>query len=549
MSIYSVGGADLKEMICVASAYLTKNKKAVDALNVFPVPDGDTGVNMSLTLQMAAREAMACTSSQICDVANAISKGSLKGARGNSGVILSQIFRGFSKNLAEVTDEMDGVILAQAMRGSVDAAYRAVMKPKEGTVLTVVRAMADAAEEASKKDSGILAVLNAMLTEGEKTLQKTPDLLPVLKEAGVVDAGGMGLLIIFQGFKMSIEGVEIPEDEMQIITPAATISEDVESDIEFGYCTEFFIKNSKDQISDEDAERLRTVLGKIGDCVLVVGDSTLLKVHVHTNAPGKALQYGLAYGSLSAIKIDNMREQSSGFTPTPSWENAPAPAPAKPEKPMGMVAVSVGKGFEQLFGEIGVDEIVSGGQSMNPSIEDLLNAIDRVPSQNVLIFPNNKNIILAAEQAQQVSEKNVHVIATRSIPQGISAVLAFNPEQSFEENIAAMETVMMQVDSGQITRAVRDSALNGLDVHEGDYIGIFNGDMVVDGNDLTQVALDLMGKIVNEDHEVISVFYGEEVKEDEANALGDIIQERFEDCEVQVYLGGQPVYDYIFSIE
>ncbi|MBE5780625.1 MAG: DAK2 domain-containing protein [Clostridiales bacterium] len=534
-------------MISVASAYLEKNKKAIDALNVFPVPDGDTGVNMSLTMQTAAREARTCTEESISAVANAISMGSLKGARGNSGVILSQIFRGFARGIGSGVNEMDGVTLAKAMRGGVEAAYKAVMKPKEGTVLTVVRSMAEAAEAVSSKNNSVMAVIDGMIREGEATLAKTPDMLPVLKEAGVVDAGGMGLVVIIKGFKMALEGVEVPEEEIEVVG-ANLVVEELNEDIEFGYCTEFFVKQPKGDLDDDDIDTLRGQLEKLGDCVLVVGGGDLLKVHVHTNDPGLALQNGLKMGYLSAIKIENMREQNANLSERPSWEGEEAKAPVE-KKPFAMISVSAGEGFSAVFADLGVDHVVSGGQSMNPSIEDILTAIEEVPSDNVFVFPNNKNIIMAAQQAADASSKNVAVIATRSLPQGISGALAFNPEASFEENLEAMNTAIGEVDCGQITHAVRSSNMNGLHVEEGDLIGLFNGDMIIKGTEMVDTCIDLLSKIVSEDREVISVFYGEGVEEAEANALSEALEEAFEECEVLTYNGGQPVYDYIFSVE
>lgn len=343
---------------------------------------------------------------------------------------------------------------------------------------------------------------------------------------------------------MALMGEPVPEEEVQITGPSL-VAEELNTDIEFGYCTEFFVKQPKGNLGEAQVEQLRKALEKLGDCVLVVGGGDLLKVHVHTNDPGKALQHGLSLGYLSAIKIDNMREQNANLSETPSWEEEPA----EPPKPFAMISVSAGEGFSTVFADLGVDRVVTGGQSMNPSIEDILTAIEEAPSENIFVFPNNKNIIMAAQQAAEASEKNVAVIATRSLPQGISGALAFNPEMSFEENVAAMNSAILDVDCGQITFAVRNSSMNGLTVEEGDIIGLFNGDMVVKGQETQEVSLQLLEQMMNEDREVISIFYGEGVQEEDANALCEALEERFPDCEVQVYFGGQPVYYYIFSVE
>ena len=547
MSRVVVTGAELREMVFVASAFLEKNRKAIDALNVFPVPDGDTGINMSLTMQMAAKEVRDAKTDTVQQVADAVALGSLKGARGNSGVILSQIFRGFAKGLAN-QGIMDGAALAQAVQMGVEAAYKAVMRPKEGTILTVARMMAEAGKRVAESGGDTLQVLEAMLSEGEATLAKTPDMLPVLKEAGVVDAGGTGLLIIFRGFKMSLDGEEVPEEEITYLGGYVQPMEEEMGDLEFQYCTEFFIKNKEGNLGESDAERLRGMLEKIGDCVLVVGEGALFKVHVHSNTPGKALQYGLRFGMLSNIKIDNMSEQHRSIL---DMDTEPVPVMKKnPPKKIGIVTVAAGQGLAEIFRELGVDVVVEGGQSMNPSIEDLSAAVEAVNADCVIILPNNKNIILAAQQAAQLHEqKRVEVIPSLSIPQGISAAIAFNPDVSAKENIEAMQDALDTVHSAQVTFAVRDTTLNGKEIKQGDILGIYDGDLNVTGQSRQEVSLELLKQAVKPGHETISIYYGEEITEEEASALAESVEAEFEDCEVQVYNGGQPLYYYIFGIE
>ncbi len=547
MSRVVITGAELREMVFVASAFLEKNRKAIDALNVFPVPDGDTGINMSLTMQMAAKEVRDAKSDTVQQVADAVALGSLKGARGNSGVILSQIFRGFAKGLANQI-AMDGAALATAMQMGVEAAYKAVMRPKEGTILTVARMMAEAGKRAADNNGDALQVLDTMLIEGEAILQKTPDMLPVLKEAGVVDAGGTGLLVIFRGFKMCIDGEEVPEEEITNLGGFVKPMEEDTTDLEFHYCTEFFIKNKEGNLTESDAERLRGMFEKIGDCVLVVGEGELLKVHIHTNTPGKALQYGLRFGMLSNIKIDNMTEQHRSILDIEP--DLLPPVKKNPPKHLGIVTVAAGDGLAEIFRELGADVVVEGGQSMNPSIEDIAAAVETVNAQCVIILPNNKNIILAAQQAAQLhEEKRVEVIPSLSIPQGIAAAISFNPDESANENLESMQAALDTVHSGLVTYAVRDTTLNGNQIKQGDILGLYDGDLTVTGQSREEVSLNLLRQAVKANHETISIYYGAEVTEAEASELAQSIEKEFTDCEVQVYNGGQPLYYYIFGIE
>jgi len=535
-------GELLKDMVFSAAALLEQNKKGLNALNVFPVPDGDTGTNMSLTMMSAVKEVKSADTTSISTVGDALSLGALKGARGNSGVILSQLFRGLSKGLSEL-EEATPLDFARAMQEGVDAAYKAVMKPKEGTILTVAKDMAKSAMRCASRGDNIFMVLDEALEQGAQTLRKTPDMLPVLKEAGVVDAGGKGLLVIYRGFKMALDGEAITdnlvfEPENAVDFSAMQGSED----IEFAYCTEFFIKNLHESVTQDDIDRYREKLMKIGDCVLVVGDLQLVKTHVHTNVPGKALQFALRFGELSRIKIDNMREQHNEL------EHEVGPE-QREHKEMAMVTVAAGSGIVNIFREFMVDEIVEGGQTMNPSAETISNAIEKAPSNNVFVFPNNKNIILAAEQAAQFSDKNVQVIPSRSIPQGITGVLAYNPELDFEENTERMKKAITTVKTGQITSAVRESKVGGHTIKKGEMIGIQDGDITCHSGDMFEACAKLLDGMVTDDDSVITIFYGDGVTEDLAEQVGDMVRDKYTDHDVELQFGGQPVYPFVFAVE
>ncbi len=540
-----INGARLKDMIVGAATLLENHKEALNALNVFPVPDGDTGTNMSLTMISAAKEVMAANIADFKDVINALSVGSLKGARGNSGVILSQIWRGFSAVLGDLNGEISASDIAKAMQKGTECAYKAIMKPKEGTILTVARSMADAASSYVKQSDNILNLMQYILSEGESTLKRTPDMLPVLKEAGVVDAGGAGLIIIFRGFKKVLDGetfdeIEPLDLEVDIKSPGTV--ETVSSDIEFGYCTEFFIKNIFKHILQRDVDAFRQNLSKIGDCVLVVGDLNLIKVHVHTNDPGIVLQTALTLGELSKIKIDNMREQHREIL-------AEEDAVPQNQKPISVVSVVSGDGLKDIFRDSLVDEFVDGGQTMNPSTQDILSAIAKAPSQNIIVLPNNKNIVLAAQQAAELSNKNVVVIPSKTLPQGISAALAYNCEEDFDANVARMQKALSNVKTGQITVAVRDSGINGNKIKKGEWIGIGEEEIVANGKDMQEVALKLLDTLVDEDTGVIAVYYGEGVTEEQAEEMIEAIDLKFEDCDIELHYGGQSVYNYLFAVE
>lgn len=537
-----ISGELFRDMILSAASMLEKSKEDLNALNVFPVPDGDTGTNMSLTMMSAVKEVRGADASKVSNIGDALSLGALKGARGNSGVILSQIFRGFAKGL-EGLAEAQPMDFARAMQDGVDAAYKAVMKPKEGTILTVAKDMATAGLRSAKTGSDIKGLMENVLEQGTITLKRTPEMLPVLKEAGVVDAGGKGLLVIYRGFQMALNGEAITDD-IDFDTAVAEPHEDFADytqDIEFAYCTEYFITKVKEDVTQEDVDRYRDKLSSIGDCVLVVGDLKLIKTHVHTNAPGKALQYALRFGELSKIKIENMREQHT--------ELMDGVHSSIEKKEMAVVTVAAGEGISNIFKEFLVDEIVSGGQTMNPSAETISKAIDRAPSDNVFVFPNNKNIILAAEQAAEFSGKNVVVIPSRSFPQGITGVLAYNPDLSFEENKERMQSAIATVKTGQVTSAVRASTVSGKNIQKGEVIGIQDGEITCHNADMSETCHELIDGMVTDDDSIITIFYGEDIKKEDAEALAEKIEDKYEDFDIELQYGGQPVYYYIFAVE
>lgn len=545
MNGVKISGPLFRDMITTGAALLERNKALIDSLNVFPVPDGDTGTNMTMTMNNAIKEIRAANCSTVACVADALSLGSLKGARGNSGVILSQLFRGFSRALKDA-DDMDAELLCNALKMGTSAAYKAVMKPKEGTMLTVARMISEAVEEAASRGANVYTLIDLMVEEGERALLKTPDLLPVLKEAGVIDSGGKGLLTIYRGFKMAIDGEEIGEQEdinIQIEAP----KEDVLSlsevfDIRFPYCTEFFITNLTDTITSDDIDKFREKLVSIGDSVVVAEDANMIKVHVHSAAPGKILQFALRLGEVDKIKIDNMREQNREIQQKRK-EN---------EKEFAIIAVTVGDGIASVMKDLGVDALVQGGQTMNPSIEDLSKTIFRVNARNVYILPNNSNIILAAQQAAKVSECNVIVIPTKSIPQGIAAAMAFHPDLKPEENQNRMEEAITKIISGSVTYAVRDTSLNGTQIHKDDTIGLMNNKIVTVGESPQETSLDLLRMMIKEigyDDCIVTIFYGESMQQATAQELVDVLQAEHEEIEFIIEEGGQPIYYYFFSVE
>ncbi len=544
----TIDGLVFKEMVIAGAALLEKNRELIDALNVFPVPDGDTGTNMSLTMKSTVKEMNSNDQTSVAMVAETVAKGALKGARGNSGVILSQIFRGFARGLEGVA-ELTPATFAQALKCGAETAYKAIMKPKEGTILTVARVIAeDAIRQAQLEPDDMLAMMDAVMRSGDAILKKTPDMLPALKQAGVVDAGGQGLLTIYAGYRAILRGERIEDAATEVAAGSPFAFEDdhdAMEDIQFAYCTEFLIQNMSPTVTDTDIGTFRRRLARIGDCVVVVGDFSLVKVHVHTNDPGKALQYALAMGELTSLKIENMVEQRRE-------KQAEQARNAKPEAPVadyGMVAVSVGEGFSKIFHELAVDGIVEGGQTMNPSIDDLLGAIEKVHAHTVFVFPNNTNIILAAQQAAELATKQVLVIPTKNVAMGIGGALAFQPDASPEENAQRMTDAANRIKSGQITFAVRDTTFEDKEIHEGDIIGIYNGKIHVVGHDVREVALQLMEVLVTGSDDLITVYYGADTSREDAEQLTGEIQGMFEDREVEMHYGGQPLYYYLFSVE
>jgi len=546
-----ITGALLRKMVISGANYLEENKEYVNSLNVFPVPDGDTGTNMSLTMKSSVKELNMCTTNDMETVCDAISKGALKGARGNSGVILSQILKGFTSYFTNLK-EIKAIDFANALIEGANVAYKAVTKPKEGTILTVIRAMADASIKIAKKESEIQNFLKQVLDIGEEALSMTPELLPVLKKAGVVDAGGRGLLIIFNGFLKIVSGDE-SELKLQADTDrigdgsgvaAGGDSELVDynslADIEFAYCTEFFIININKKTTVADIDKLRETLMTLGDSVICIGDLNLIKVHVHTNQPGVALTHALKLGELNGLKIENMLEQFRALK-----------VKSEPEqlKKIGVVAVCAGEGLANIFKDLNVDYVIEGGQTMNPSAEDIAKAADQVYAENVFILPNNKNIVLAAELANDLSKRNIFVIPTASVPQGITAAIAINPELSVDENKANVEEMVQNVISGSVTYAVKSTSIDGFKLKEGDIIGLGEKKIVAKGNNVNQTTEDTIEKLMNDDVSTISLFYGSDVSPVDAGALVDTLKDKYPDIEIDCHEGGQPLYYYLISLE
>ena len=542
-----IDGLLFKEMLQSGAALLTQSREKVDALNVFPVPDGDTGTNMSQTINSAVREMLAKSSVSVGDIASDVARGALKGARGNSGVILSQILRGFANALAGAED-IDCALLIRALRAGADTAYKAVMKPKEGTILTVARVMAEDAERSLRDVTDVVEFFRAILKSGEEILKKTPDMLPVLKQAGVVDSGGMGLTVIYRGMLAALTGepveVGVPAEGARAAMPGEFVDDhDSLEEITFGYCTEFIVSHPRPDMRESEVVRLRKRLERIGDCVLVISDLSVVKVHVHTNDPGKALQYALELGELDAIKIDNMLEEHRERMAKIEQEEA-----AK-KKPYGIVSVALGQGLTDIFKELNVDRVVDGGQTMNPSIEDLYEAIEQTHAENVFVLPNNTNIILAAQQAAGMTERNVFVLPTKSVPMGISAALAFDPEKSAEENRAAMTEAAESVHTASITYAVRDTVFDGKDIHAGDIMGLVDNKLHHLGKDVREVAEHLTEEMVTPDKSLITIYYGEDVAQQDAQALLQALSEKYDQCDVDLQNGGQPLYYYLIAVE
>lgn len=559
----TINAAMLKKAFVAGALNLDKNKEYINELNVFPVPDGDTGTNMTLTILSAKREVEAVADSDMSGIARAMSTGSLRGARGNSGVILSQLLRGFSKKIAD-EKELDVHVIADAFQKAVETAYKAVMKPKEGTILTVAKGVATKARECADADVSLEQFCEDVIAHGNEVLDRTPEMLPVLKEAGVVDSGGKGLMVVLQGAVDALTGKVVVDETMtapvvkKIVTGAS--SNDISTaDIKFGYCTEFIINLEKPFDEDEE-DKLKAYLESIGDSIVCVAFDGIVKIHVHTNHPGQAFEKGLTYGYLSNMKVDNMRlEHNERLMTAADKEEAEKQEEVrrkkqekekKPSKECGFIAVSMGDGLKDLFVELGVDYVIEGGQTMNPSTEDMLNAIDKVNAKNVFIFPNNKNVVLAANQAADLCEdKNIIVMATANAPQGISAMIAYDSTISLEDNQTNMLEAIENVKSGQVTYAVRDTSIDGKTIKQGDIMGLSDKGLLAVGSDISDVAFDVISECYDEDKEIISIYYGSDVTKEDAEKLSERVSEEFPDCDVSLYFGGQPIYYYIVSVE
>lgn len=538
MNIKYIDNITFKKMLLGAAANLENNKAIVDSLNVFPVPDGDTGTNMNLTVQSAMKEITSLSESTIVHIAEAAANGSLMGARGNSGVILSQLFRGMSKGLAGAV-KIDCKVIAEAFKAASDTAYKAVMRPVEGTILTVARETAEKAMAVYADYDDADAFLEMLIEQAKDTLRRTPEMLKVLKQADVVDAGGKGLVFLLEGALAALRGVEIKQEktEMQVVDTAVELEEFTsEDEIIFAYCTEFFIKNPKGTSDD--------FLSKIydkGDSIVCVGNENLIKTHIHTNNPGQILAIAVKYGELSKIKIDNMKEQFR--------ERIKNSKKNHEKKKYGFVSIGMGEGIKKVFTDLNVDVFLSGGQTMNPSTEDILDAAENINADHIIIFPNNGNIILAATQAKEISKKDIHVIPSKSIPQGITALLAFKEENDVEENVTAMTEAVKEVKTGQVTYAVRDTVFNDMEIKKDEIIALSDGDIVSHGNNPEDEAIELIKKMVDEDSFLVTLFYGDSVDKKIAEAMKERIEEIAEECDVEIIYGGQPLYYYIISVE
>lgn len=543
-------------MVMMGSHHLSDNADYVDSLNVFPVPDGDTGTNMNLSMTSGAKETERGATAHIGKTGQALAKGLLMGARGNSGVILSQLFRGFSKEI-EQQDTLDAKAFAGAFQAGVDTAYKAVMKPVEGTILTVAKDAAKKAVETAESDDDLIHVMEALTAEAKASLKRTPDLLPVLKEVGVVDSGGQGLVYVYEGFLAALKGEKLPErtaeasmDELVSAEHHRNVQGFMDtSDIEFGYCTEFMVKFEEDKtaVHPFDEQKFREDLSGYGDSLLVISDDEIAKVHIHSEEPGDVLSYGKQYGSLINIKIENMRQQHTAIV----GEGHRADRGTKPAEthPYAVITVSMGPGIAELFKSIGASAVIEGGQTMNPSTEDIVKAIREVGAERALILPNNKNIIMAAEQAAEMAGIEAAVVPTKTVPQGLAAILAFNPEASVQENAKAMTGAFAHVRTGQVTNAVRDTTIDGVAIRKDDFMAIAEGKIVQAGESLDEVTRTLLDGLIDEDSEIVTILFGSDTDEDSAAAIGAYIEGRHPDVEVEIHNGRQPLYPYILSVE
>ena len=554
MAVKTINTELFRKMFLAGAANLEAKKEFINELNVFPVPDGDTGTNMTLTIMSAAKEVQSLENADMLTIAKAISSGSLRGARGNSGVILSQLLRGFTKEIRE-HKEIDAVILAKACERATATAYKAVMKPKEGTILTVAKGISRKAEELAETTEDLEVFIPEVIKYAEEVLAQTPEMLPVLKEAGVVDSGGQGLLEVIHGAYDAFLGKEIDYAAIEASggTKMVKPSQQAEADIKFGYCTEFIIMTEK-EFTDKNEAEFKAYLESIGDSIVCVADDDIVKIHVHTNDPGLAIQKALTYGQLSRMKIDNMREEHQEKLIKDAEKAAAQQASEKkkkePRKPVGFIAVSIGEGMNGIFRELGADYIIEGGQTMNPSTEDMLNAIDKVNAENVFILPNNSNIILAANQAQSiVTDKNVYVVPSKTIPQGITALINFDESADAEANFDNMSSEMKNVKTGQVTYAVRDTSMDGKEIKQNDIMGIGDKTILSVGKDIEETTIDMLSQLIDDGSELISVYYGADVSSEQVDSLTAKIEETYPDLDLEVHSGGQPIYYYIVSVE
>ena len=553
MAVKTINTELLQKMFLAGAANLEAKKEFINELNVFPVPDGDTGTNMTLTILSAAKEVKALENPDMVAIAKAISSGSLRGARGNSGVILSQLLRGFTKEIRE-HKEIDTITLAKACERATATAYKAVMKPKEGTILTVAKGASQKAAELAETTEDLDTFISEVINYAQEVLEKTPEMLPVLKEAGVVDSGGQGLLEVMRGAYDAFQGKEIDYSAIEASAGTKMVkpSEQAETEIKFGYCTEFIIMLEKEFTAKDETE-FKAYLESIGDSIVCVADDDIVKIHVHTNDPGLAIQKALTYGQLSRMKIDNMREEHQERLIKDAEKLAAQQAEAKkaePRKEVGFIAVSIGEGMNEIFRELGADYIIEGGQTMNPSTEDMLNAIDQVNAEHIFILPNNKNIILAANQAQTLTEdKDIIVVPSKTVPQGITAIINYMPDADAQTNLEAMIEGIGNVKTGQVTYAVRDTKIDDKEIHEGDIMGIGDSGILAVGQSVEETTKEMLAQLVDEDTELISLYYGQDVQEESAENFAQEIEDLYPDVDVDVHSGGQPIYYYVLSVE
>ncbi|WP_164669048.1 DAK2 domain-containing protein [Virgibacillus doumboii] len=554
MTVQSLDGKTFTQMVLSGAHHLTNNAQKIDALNVFPVPDGDTGTNMNLSMTSGANEVKKLNSENVSEIANAFAKGLLMGARGNSGVILSQLFRGFSKGL-DTKESVSSKDLANAFESGVNTAYKAVMKPVEGTILTVAKDAANTAVEEAKKEEDVIALMEKVVAEAKASLRRTPDLLPVLKEVGVVDSGGQGLLTIYEGFLAALKGEELPEEDSDTVDMEDMVNAEHHkinqdfmdtSEIEFGYCTEFMVKFEDEKLKENpfDEATFRDELSEHGDSLLVVSDDEIVKVHVHAEYPGTVMTLGQRFGSLTNMKIENMREQHTAIVGDNDKKSAPAE-----QGEYGIVTVAMGTGLKSLFESLGATVVIEGGQTMNPSTQDIAEAIQIANAKNVLILPNNKNIVMAAEQAAELAEVSAEVVPTKTIPQGISALLAFHPDAAITENKETMAEASKEVKTGQVTYAVRDTQIDGITIEKDHFMGIADGKITSSNQDKLETVKSLLNEMITEDDEILTILQGEDATDEEVEELVKYIEDKYDDVEIEVHHGNQPIYSYIFSVE